>query len=376
MNTMRVMGLSGHFTMKFKKKILIDGYYLGDSERGMAKFTKNVFNDFVLNGATIIVSDIKLKKAYENTIYFPRIPYPFWEQILLPILIAIMKFDVLVSPFNTTPLFFFRSCKRVVVIHDVIFMDLRSLLRKWTKTQLFGQIYRFVILTLVMKKIDLICTVSYHSSRQIRDVFRKNIRCYIKTIYNLPSIYKSVSNEVQSNQEVKLKKFIFTVSGTSYNKNLDNLISGFLNSDSAKVYHLLIAGIKKSEAEQVRNVFKDHRYAARVLLLDYVSNDDIWELHNSCELFISASLDEGFGIPLIDSLRAKKLIACSDIAVYRELAGDNVHYFGPDKAENIIEILNSFNHKKLKNNNKFDYEKFESKVKEQLSSLTGAINAL
>ena len=45
--------------------------------------------------------------------------------------------------------------------------------------------------------------------------------------------------------------------------------------------------------------------------------------------FVNLSLYEGFGIPVLEALRCKVPILVSDIAVFRELLGDNAFFVDP-----------------------------------------------
>lgn len=50
---------------------------------------------------------------------------------------------------------------------------------------------------------------------------------------------------------------------------------------------------------------------------------------------IMPSLAEGFGVPIIEALAANTPVLCSDIAVFREVAGDLADYFDPFSIESI-----------------------------------------
>ncbi|WP_312015258.1 glycosyltransferase [Bradyrhizobium liaoningense] len=47
------------------------------------------------------------------------------------------------------------------------------------------------------------------------------------------------------------------------------------------------------------------------------------------------SFAEGFGIPIIEALAANTPVLCSDIAVFREVAGELAEYFDPFSTEAI-----------------------------------------
>ena len=47
------------------------------------------------------------------------------------------------------------------------------------------------------------------------------------------------------------------------------------------------------------------------------------------------SLAEGFGVPIIEALAANTPVLCSDIPVFREVAGELADYFDPFSTESI-----------------------------------------
>jgi glycosyltransferase involved in cell wall biosynthesis len=44
-------------------------------------------------------------------------------------------------------------------------------------------------------------------------------------------------------------------------------------------------------------------------------------------MYVFPSLDEGFGIPLIEALKFKVPVICSNIPIFKEIAKDSVLYF-------------------------------------------------
>ena len=48
---------------------------------------------------------------------------------------------------------------------------------------------------------------------------------------------------------------------------------------------------------------------------------------NNAFTYVFPSIDEGFGIPLIEAMRAQVPVICSDIEVFKEIGDDSVVYF-------------------------------------------------
>ncbi len=63
------------------------------------------------------------------------------------------------------------------------------------------------------------------------------------------------------------------------------------------------------------------------------------ELYNSCDIFISPSLDEGFGYPVIEALKSGLPIAVSDIPVHREILYKYGMYFDPSSAKDAARTV-------------------------------------
>lgn len=77
----------------------------------------------------------------------------------------------------------------------------------------------------------------------------------------------------------------------------------------------------------------------RVVHLDYVSDLDLQALLRGAGLLVYPSLYEGFGLPLVEAMAAGTPVACADIPVFREVAGDAAAYFDPTDPSAIADVL-------------------------------------
>lgn len=78
-----------------------------------------------------------------------------------------------------------------------------------------------------------------------------------------------------------------------------------------------------------------------------VSDEELIELYRKTFIYISTSLSEGFGLPLLESMKYGAPMLLSDIKVYREIAKDAAMYYAPtdenNLAESILELYNNSN---------------------------------
>lgn len=76
-----------------------------------------------------------------------------------------------------------------------------------------------------------------------------------------------------------------------------------------------------------------------VLFTGYLPREDVDTLLLNCRGIIYPSLYEGFGIPLLEAMRAHKPIACSDVTSLPEVGGNAVLKFDPLRPGDIADAL-------------------------------------
>ena len=59
----------------------------------------------------------------------------------------------------------------------------------------------------------------------------------------------------------------------------------------------------------------------------YINKKQAIYYFNNAFAYVFPSIDEGFGIPLIEAMRAHIPVICSDIKIFKEIGDDSVVYF-------------------------------------------------
>jgi len=107
-------------------------------------------------------------------------------------------------------------------------------------------------------------------------------------------------------------------------------IAGFLRSADMLVK---VVGPMATSAEQ--QLLEALDITERVVFCGQVPDRELFQLYHQAYAFIFPSLEEGFGLPLLEAATAGCPILCSDIAVFREIAGDSALYFDPRSKESF-----------------------------------------
>jgi glycosyltransferase involved in cell wall biosynthesis len=66
-----------------------------------------------------------------------------------------------------------------------------------------------------------------------------------------------------------------------------------------------------------------------------VSDEEYAQLLSSATALVSASLNEGFGLPLVEAMASGTPVAVSDIPIFREIGGDAAVFFDPASPESF-----------------------------------------
>jgi glycosyltransferase involved in cell wall biosynthesis len=73
----------------------------------------------------------------------------------------------------------------------------------------------------------------------------------------------------------------------------------------------------------------------------YVSAADLEGLYALAGCFVFASLNEGFGIPILEAMRRGVPVACSRASALPEVAGEAARYFDPYDVQDIAGALSA-----------------------------------
>lgn len=129
-------------------------------------------------------------------------------------------------------------------------------------------------------------------------------------------------------------RYLLTIANCKPHKNIDLLISVFLslkNEGRLQGYTLVLGG---NDGDQLLARLRraGERELNDVIALGYVPDSDLPALYSGAEVFVLPSLNEGFGMPVLEARACQTKIVTTDMPEIREAGGDRAIYVTPDAA--------------------------------------------
>ena len=138
--------------------------------------------------------------------------------------------------------------------------------------------------------------------------------------------------------------------------------------------NLVLVGQQGWKTEELATRIENHsEFGERLFWLKGISDEYLEKVYSSSTCLIAASINEGFGLPLIEAARHGIPVIARDIPVFREVAGENAYYFSGDGPEDLSNSLKSWlelhktaNHPDSKGMNWLTWEQSTEKLKASL----------
>ena len=323
--------------MKNKKiKVFVDVFYYKAAGAGIRSYISELSKGLKKYGSENIeyIFSHNIEKTINNSRYLNspnrlirwifQLHYIFWKQIILPIKINFGTIDYIICPDFLMPIWALKA-QKICVIHDTLFWDYPK------NYSFFWRIFFLKMITAGIDKKTTIITTSNFSKKNIKRILNK--KNDVKVIYQASSITES---KIQKTEIINQKeKFILHVGSFEERKDLITLVKAFkkLKDDTIhKGLKLVLVGndkfygnkkIKNKIIKYINsnNIMKD------VIIPGYLKREEISFLYSAALLYVFPSLEEGFGIPVLESFHFECPLICSDASALEEIASDSALFF-------------------------------------------------
>ena len=180
---------------------------------------------------------------------------------------------------------------------------------------------------------DRIVAVSEFTASQVTSLLGFD-RARIHVIPHGVRVPAHAKNTEAENRE----HMILFVGAIQHRKNVVRLVEAFerLPND----WRLVLAGSTRGYgADNVLKRIEASRACERIQVLGYVDNPQLDRLYRRASIFAFPSLDEGFGIPVLEAMARGTPVLTSDRSSLKEVAGDAALLIDPGDVDGIEEAL-------------------------------------
>lgn len=234
----------------------------------------------------------------------------------------------------------------VSTIHDFIHSYYSSFLKK--------KFHNYLKFNSLNNSKGIIC-ISENTYKDLKKFYKVKKDQKVEIIYNgVSNDFYSIKSE-NTNQNIffkrynlQKKEYLLYIGGRTSYKNFNYVIS-MLNEN--KNLKLVIVGGGLLSKEELSLFNKDS--LSRLTIMNSLENDELNFVYNNAKALLYPSSYEGFGIPIIEAMKAECPVIVLDTPISREIASNGAIYL-----KNLT--LNSFKNSLLKLEN----NQFISEIKE------------
>ena len=308
-----------------------------DRHDGISRYTAGLVTELgKLHPVTMLISD------HRQLDLLPDLP---WQLVSAPTSIREpfiarqinqLRPDVVFSPMQTMGSWG-RRYRLLLTVHDLIYYrnrtpprDLPAPLRiTWRLYHLSWWPQR-----MLLNRADGVVTVSETTRRLILD--NRLTRRPVTVIHNAPDTLSAptlsapaLSASPAGRPAAETGRLVYMGSFMPY-KNVDTLVRAAAELPGHELH--LMSRVSDQERERLSALAPQ----ATLVFHNGVTDEEYVRVLRSATALVTASLDEGFGIPLVEAMSLGIPVVVSDIPIFREIGGDAALYFDPTSTDALV----------------------------------------
>jgi glycosyltransferase involved in cell wall biosynthesis len=247
-------------------------------------------------------------------------PYNIFHFLAFWLFIRKWSFDILHTPFYSALFVKPKGITSIVTVHDLMYRIVDDF---FNGSRLMSKLkvgYFDLIVKMSLSNANVIISVSETTMKDV-------INCFGFESYHVPEfsdIEALPDFTVLQKLGLTHKEYFMYCGNNRPHKNLNFVREAFAYCKGLP--SLVLVG-------------KGHKEGNNVLLAGFVSDSELKALYISARAFIFPSLYEGFGLPVLESLKSGTVVLASNISAFQEFDSPNVHLFDLDDPARLHSLL-------------------------------------
>jgi len=274
--------------------------------------------------------------------YVEHVRYQLWKQLILPLKAWSKNCDIVFCVDNCVP-YIHLGYKTIHAIHDAFCFE---------SPEDYGKLWLWLYKNTAIpgaRRSPFVITATSYGKKQISHYMgispeklivvhdgAKRLN-YDKDDDGLSQLLKSLS--------LTPSGYILHVGSMFKRKNLPALANAFskIKSLSYPGLKLVLAGSSlntiDSDYNLVLDIIKNNGLEKDVVLTGYMTDSDLGQLYKNALMYVFPSLNEGFGLPVLEAFESKLPVLVSNNTCLPEVGGDAVLQFDPFDVDDMYQKI-------------------------------------
>ena len=331
-------------------KVAVDVRDLQISASGARSYLESVIIEFKKEhpGFAFYFLDAKTN-AYTGNHFLlklkEQLSYFLWKQFVLPYQAKQLGCRVLFCSDFMVP-YFSLGIKTIPVFHDAFFWEYPEHYNKY-----WLLFFRNLGLAAAKKSAFVVAPTQY-ASNQLAKYTGINPN-KIQVIGEAP---KTIDASISENETTAIVRqilnldYILHVGTLEKRKNLTTLIQAFkiVRENGFPNLKLVLVGkasnkITLDDSSAIKDAIMQQQLTNEVILTDYLGDAEVQQLYQKAKLYVFPSINEGFGIPVLEAFKYQVPVVIANNTCLPEVAGQGAKSFNPfsvkEMANAIITLL-------------------------------------
>ena len=272
-----------------------------------------------------------------------QLSYFLWKQFVLPYQAKQLGCRVLFCSDFMVP-YFSLGIKTIPVFHDAFFWEYPEHYNKY-----WLLFFRNLGLAAAKKSAFVVAPTQY-ASNQLAKYTGINPN-KIQVIGEAP---KTIATLISQNETTAIVKqilnldYILHVGTLEKRKNLVALIQAFkiVRENGFPNLKLVLVGkasnkITLDDSSAIKEAIMQQQLTNDVILTDYLCDAEVQQLYQKAKLYVFPSINEGFGIPVLEAFKYQVPIAIANNTCLPEVAGQGAKSFNPFSVKEMANVMST-----------------------------------
>ena len=272
-----------------------------------------------------------------------QLSYFLWKQFVLPYQAKQLGCRVLFCSDFMVP-YFSLGIKTIPVFHDAFFWEYPEHYNKY-----WLLFFRNLGLAAAKKSAFVVAPTQY-ASNQLAKYTGINPN-KIQVIGEAP---KTIATLISQNETTAIVKqilnldYILHVGTLEKRKNLVALIQAFkiVRENGFPNLKLVLVGkasnkITLDDSSAIKDTIKEQQLTNDVILTDYLGDAEVQQLYQKAKLYVFPSINEGFGIPVLEAFKYQVPVVIANNTCLPEVAGQGAKSFNPFSVQDMANAIST-----------------------------------